>query len=61
MATLTSSQIDQIKKLVEQKFPDWTGFSDPRFIREEVDYKKGAIQKARELLNESTLRDLIAA
>lgn len=45
--------------LVNQKYPNWEGFSDSRFLDDEVRYKQAAIAKARDLLSKSELDRLI--
>ena len=57
---LTADQIQYLVDLVNQKFPGWKGFADPEFEKEEVTYKQVAVQKAKELLNETDLKYLIS-
>ena len=57
--SLTTDQVKNLVDLVQQKFPGWKGFSDPEFEKEEVDYKQVAVQKAKELLNENDLNNLV--
>lgn len=45
--------------LIRKTFPGWTGFTDPRFVREEVTYKQAAIELARQLLNRDELARLV--
>ena len=40
-------------------YPGWTGFSDPRFIKDESNYKRTASENAQTLLGAETLRGLI--
>lgn len=56
---LTAEQVSRVLRLLRQRYPDWSGFSDPRFEEEEIGYKQAAIEKARELLGEERLRSLI--
>lgn len=42
-------------------YPGWTGFSDPRFLKDETNYKMAAYEKAQELLNANELTKLIEA
>lgn len=58
-ATLNPEQINKLIEFVNEVFPDWQGFSDPRFEKAEVAYKQKAFQKAKTLLKESDLSDLI--
>jgi hypothetical protein len=52
---LATSLVD----LVRRSFPGWSGFGDPRFVEDELSYKRAAATKIQELLAEGTLRDLI--
>lgn len=51
--------VNKLIELVNQKYPNWEGFSDTRFEEDEVRYKQAAIQKARELLSKKDLDRLI--
>ena len=44
--------------LIRQRYPNWTGFSDRDFRKDEIDYKRAAIAKARESIGEAELRRL---
>ncbi len=46
--------------LVRRHLPNWSGVGDPRFVEEEVEYKRAAAARIQELLAEETLRDLVA-
>ena len=58
--TLTQPKVKEILVLVRQRYPDWTGFADPDFMKDEVTYKQSTIAKARDLLSEAELEQLIA-
>ncbi len=45
---------------VHAVFPGWTGFSDPRFVKEERAYKEAAAGLAASLLGREPMRELIA-
>ena len=60
MAKLKPDQIATLLNAVNQKFPGWQGFADTRFMQDEVAYKQKAVEKAKSLLGESDLRQLIA-
>lgn len=55
-ADLTASLVE----LVRRGYRGWSGLGDPRFIEDEIRYKREAAAKIRELLAEETLRDLVA-
>lgn len=57
--TLNAEQINKLVESLNDIFPNWQGFSDPRFEQEEVRYKQTAIAKARTLLTSSELERLI--
>jgi len=59
ITTLTTDKITSLLESVNQAFPNWQGFSDPRFEEAEVIYKQKAVQKAQALLKEADLLDLI--
>lgn len=46
---------------VSATYPDWTGFSDPRFVADETEYKLAAARNAEALLGDSALRQLLDA
>lgn len=47
--------------LVRKVYPAWSGFDDQEFIDNELEYKRVASEKARALLGEAQLRELIDA
>lgn len=51
----------QVVDLIQEKYPDWSGFGDPAFNREEIAYKREAVETARDLLAEKTLGDLLGS
>ena len=58
--TISQTKLDAILALVRQKYPDWTGFVDARFEKDEVTYKQATIAKAKTLLSQVELEGLIA-
>ncbi len=59
--TISQAKLDEILALVRKKYPDWAGFADPRFEKDEVAYKQATIAKAQTLLSQAELERLIAA
>jgi hypothetical protein len=59
--SIDPSKTQEIISIVERAIPGWTGFSDPRFEEEEVNYKKVAMVKAQDLINKAELDRLIFA
>ena len=51
--------IDLLVKKIRQRFPGWSSFRDPSFEKDEITYKWETIEKAKTLLNEETLRELL--
>lgn len=51
----------ELIRLVESEYPKWEGFSDPRLVKDERDYKLAAAAKAQELLSRAALESLIVA
>lgn len=52
--------VEQIVQLIQRAYPDWSSFAHPKFVDDEIRYKRAAAEKARELLSEDQLRELIA-
>jgi len=59
MTTVRNEKSKKLYDLILKAYPGWTGFEDSRFVKDEIDYKKKTIQKAREVLSESELKRLI--
>lgn len=57
---LSQEQLDRIIQALRLLYPGWESFEDPRFIADEVTYKKEAIAKAADLLSAQELRPLLA-
>jgi len=57
--SLDKSKVEELVALVNKRFPNWAGFSDPAFERDEVDYKQQTIDKARQLLSQNELDRLM--
>lgn len=45
--------------LLERLYPAWTGFSDPRFVEDEVGYKQNAVKAAAEMLGREDMARLL--
>ncbi|NLG26859.1 MAG: hypothetical protein GX557_03060, partial [Chloroflexi bacterium] len=43
---------------IQHVFSDWSGVDDPRFVENEVAYKRAAITTAQRMLSEPELRRL---
>jgi len=57
---LDKQKLDELVALIRRYIPNWSSFSDPRFVKNEVDYKQVTISKARDLLSKEQLQNLIA-
>jgi len=57
--SLEKSKVEELVALVKKRFPNWVGFSDPGFERDEVDYKQQTIEKAKQLLSQNELDRLM--
>ncbi|HII05829.1 MAG TPA: AAA domain-containing protein [Methanotrichaceae archaeon] len=57
---LDKQKLDELVALISRRIPNWNSFSDPRFVKDEVDYKQVTVTKARDLLSEGELQNLIA-
>lgn len=56
---MNPSHIEEIVRVLNAHYPRWEGLSDPRFVDEEIDYKREAIKKARFRINRSALEHLM--
>jgi hypothetical protein len=52
---INKEKIENIVALIKKEYPNWSSFSHPKFVKDEIDYKQSAALKARELLNEKEL------
>lgn len=56
---LSREQLDRIVQALRSQYPGWESFDDPRFIEDEITYKKKTIAKAADLLSAAGLRRLL--
>ena len=54
-----SKYIPELLRLVRVVYPDWTDFSNPQFVADEIKYKRDASDFAREQLDRDVLWSLI--
>ena len=52
---INKEKTENIVALIKKEYPNWAGFSHPKFVKDEIDYKQSAALKARELLDEKEL------
>lgn len=57
---LDREKIRALISLIRTRYPNWSGFSDPDFVSDEVEYKQVTVTKAHELLSQPELSRLIA-
>ncbi len=57
---LTQKKVESLIDLVNRRYPNWQGFSDQRFIDDELTYKENAVETAQKLLEKKALKQLIA-
>ena len=57
--SLAIDKSQAIIDLVKKRFPKWSGFADPEFERQEIQYKQATIAEARELLSKDELDGLL--
>jgi len=55
---LSKEKIENIIYLIKKEYVGWSGFSHPKFMKDEIDYKQSASLKACELLEENYLLKL---
>jgi len=56
---ISQAKLQELIKIMEMHYQGWDGFSDSKFIDDEIEYKWATISKAKERLNEQILRSLI--
>lgn len=49
--TIPDDRLSDVLTLFRKRYPKWTSFTDPGFVREEVEYKQGTVAKERNLLS----------
>jgi len=57
--TLDDRTLQELIDLTRKGYPDWEGFSDERFLRDEIDYKRAAIARAADMLEWSALKGMM--
>ncbi len=58
---LDASKVQDLVRLVQQKFPGWKSVADPAFVGDEIAYKRAAAAKVQELLDHQELQALLDA
>jgi DNA polymerase III delta prime subunit len=53
------SLVQELLALVRRRYPQWKDFTDPAFLRDEINPKQHAARCAREMLSEGELQDLL--
>ena len=53
-------QIEELIKLVQQRYPGWSDFAHPPFVADELDYKHKAVDLAQSLLGEAEVQALLS-
>jgi hypothetical protein len=49
----------EMLQLVNKKYPEWKGFRDELFVKDEINYKKAIIRDAQEILSENEYKNLL--
>ncbi|RMH00666.1 MAG: AAA family ATPase [Chloroflexi bacterium] len=57
---VTEWQVEELIRLVRQRYPDWDGFDHPEFVVDEIEPKRTAVSEFAACLNQETLDSLIA-
>lgn len=57
---LSQEQLDRVVQALRAQYPGWESFDNPRFVEDEIPYKKEVIAKAADLLSAPELRRLLA-
>lgn len=56
---MNAEHVQKIRSILDATYPGWEGASDARFVAEEIDYKRAAIERASARLSRSALDGLI--
>ena len=56
---LEQRTIDRLESLLKRRFPDWTDFNTPGFVKDETQYKRKASATAIQVLAASEFRSLL--
>ena len=56
---LSKQKVADLISLMQKTYPGWINFSDPSYIKDEIEYKRDAIAKTQELLSEAELSRLL--
>jgi hypothetical protein len=56
---LTPERIKALAGLMNSYYPGWSGFDDPPFVSEEIEYKRRTVEKAADLLSRDALSELL--
>ena len=57
--TIDNIEVFIMHEYVKNEYPSWQGFDDPRFIKDEIEYKKEIIEDAKNLLDKTLLSQLL--
>jgi 5-methylcytosine-specific restriction enzyme B len=52
--------LQDILQRIYRWFPGWSGFSDEKFNQNEIEYKQRTVERARDVLGENALRNLLS-
>lgn len=56
---MNSDHVEHIQSILKVVYPEWAGLTDPRFVSDEIEYKREAIEKASGRLSQSALKHLV--
>jgi hypothetical protein len=56
---IPQAKVNDLIALVNKTYPDWAGMKDPRFLDEEINYKRKAVALARGQLKKGSLQQLL--
>jgi hypothetical protein len=56
---MNPESLSKLLQHLEARYPHWAGFADPRFVKDELDYKRAVIARAQIVLGASALRGLL--
>ncbi len=56
-----ASYLPDLLRLVKRRYPNWSDFSHPQFVEDEIEYKRQPSQLAKELLSREALEGALVA
>lgn len=56
---ISEEKIRRIVEIFQEHYQGWSGFTDPKFLKDEIDYKRTTIERAKTSLDKRELQSLV--